>query len=241
VARTCEEDGEAAGYDRFVGTALYDGVADWYDQHFPPSAAVTDAVRRLAGPGPGNALDLGCGTGFHLRTLAELGWSVTGVDLSEDQLRIARDRAGEVAEIVPADATQLPFADGSFELVLSAFTHTDLDDFAGAIREASRVLATRGRLVYLGPHPCFVGPHSAFIEGKGVPELHPGYQTTGRYEADGERVSPHGIRARVGAVHLPLGTLLQAVTAAGLRIDAFEEPVLAEREYPHWLALRAVR
>jgi SAM-dependent methyltransferase len=232
---------EGAGYDRFVATSLYDGVADWYDQHFRPSAAVTETVRRLVGPGPGAALDLGCGTGFHLLTLAELGWTVTGVDVSEDQLRLARDRAGEVAEIVQADATALPFADGSFELVLSAFTHTDLGDFAAAIREAARVLAADGRLVYLGPHPCFVGPHSAFIEGKGVPELHPGYQTAGRYEADGERVSPHGIRARVGGVHLPLGTLLQAFLDAGLQIDAFEEPVLPEREYPHWLALRATR
>jgi len=82
------------GYDRLVATAHYDGVADWYDQHFQPSPQVVDTVQRLAGPGPGNALDLGCGTGFHLRTLAELGWSVTGVDVSEDQLRVARERAG---------------------------------------------------------------------------------------------------------------------------------------------------
>lgn len=224
-----------------MATAHYDGVADWYDQHFQPSPQVVDTVQRLAGPGPGNALDLGCGTGFHLRTLAELGWSVTGVDVSEDQLRVARERAGEVADLVQADAANLPFPDGSLELVLSAFTHTDLDDFAGTIREAARVLAPTGRLVYLGPHPCFVGPHSAFIEAKGVPELHPGYRTAGRYEADGERVSPHGIRARVGAVHLPLGTLLQAFLDGGLRIDAFEEPVLPDREYPYWLALRAVR
>jgi SAM-dependent methyltransferase len=241
IHRRGAEDGRGPGYDRNVAIALYDGVADWYDRNFAPSPEVTEAVRRLTGPGPGRALDVGCGTGFHLRTLVELGWSVTGIDLSDDQLRLARERAGEVAEIVHGDATVLPFPDGSFDVVLSAFTHTDLADFSGTIREAARVLAPDGRLVYLGPHPCFVGPHSAFIEGKGVPELHPGYQETGRYEADGERISPHGIRARVGAVHLPLGDLLQAFLAAGLRIDAFEEPVLPDREYPHWLALRAAR
>ncbi len=224
-----------------MATALYDGVADWYDENLAPTREVTDAVRRLAGRGAGRALDLGCGTGFHLPTLAELGWTVTGVDVSADQLRLARDRAGGVAELVQGDAADLPFADASFELVLSAFTHTDFADFAGTIREAGRVLATHGRVVYLGPHPCFVGPHSAFLEGKGVPTLHPGYRETGRYEADGERISPHGIRARVGAVHLPLGELLQAFLDAGLRIDAFEEPLLPGREYPHWLALRAAR
>jgi SAM-dependent methyltransferase len=224
-----------------VGTALYDGVAEWYDEHFRPSPEVTETVRRLSGPGRGKALDLGCGTGFHLPTLTELGWQVTGVDLSEDQLRVARQRAGGGVELVQADGTRLPFADGAFDLVLSTFTHTDLDDFGGAIREAARVLAPAGHVVYLGPHPCFVGPHSAFVAGMGVPTLYPGYQTAGRYEGDAERITPDGIRARVGAVHLPLGRLLQAFPDAGLRIDAFEEPVLADREYPHWLALRAVR
>jgi SAM-dependent methyltransferase len=229
------------GYDRLVATALYDGVADWYDRNFAPTSAVTDAVRRLAGEGHGRALDLGCGTGFHLTTLAELGWTVTGIDVSADHLRLARERAGDGARLVQGDGADLPFPDAGFDLVLSAFTHTDLADFAVTIREAARVLAPAGRVVYLGPHPCFVGPHSGFIEGKGVPTLYPGYRTTGRYEADRERVSPHGIRARVGAVHLPLGELLETFLAAGLRIDAFEEPTLPDREYPHWFALRASR
>jgi SAM-dependent methyltransferase len=229
------------GYDRLVATAHYDGVADWYDENFPPSPQVTDTVRRLAGRGPGRALDLGCGTGFHLPTLVELGWTVAGVDVSEDQLRVARKRVGETVDLVHGDGTELPFDDGSFDLVLSAFTHTDVDGFATMIGEAARTLAPRGRIVYLGPHPCFVGPHSTFVEGRGVPTLHPGYADTGRYEPTSGRFSPTGIRARVGAVHLPLGELLQAFLGAGLHIDAFEEPVPVDREYPHWLALRAMR
>lgn len=220
--------------------AHYDGVAAWYDEHFAPRPEVVDAVERLAGLGPGRCLDLGCGTGFHLATLHDLGWTVTGIDLSDDQLRIARDRADEFAEIVQGNAADLPFDDGAFSLVLSAFTHTDFEDFPAVVREATRVLAPHGRLVYIGPHPCFVGPHSRFIEGKGVPELHPGYEHTGRY-TEGAGCSPTGIRAKVGAIHLRLGDLLQCFLDAGLRIDAFEEPSLPDREYPHWIALRAVR
>jgi SAM-dependent methyltransferase len=152
---------------------------------------------------------------------------VTGVDLSEDQLRIARDRAGEGAELVRADAADLPFDD-------------DVGDFAAVLGEAVRVLRPRGRLVYLGPHPCFVGPHSRFVEAKGLPTLHPGYRETGRY-TDAPGISPTGLRGKVGAVHLPRGDLLQTFLRAGLRIDEFEEPICAGREYPHWLALRASR
>jgi SAM-dependent methyltransferase len=165
---------------------------------------------------------------------------VTGIDVSEDQLRIARERAGEAVELLQGDAADLPFEDGSFDLVLSTFTHTDVDDFDAVVAEAARVLAPEGRLVYVGPHPCFVGPHSRFVRAMGIPELHPGYGERGRYtEAVG--ISPTGLRAKVGAVHLPLGDLLQTFLRAGLRIDAFEEPICAPREYPHWLALRAAR
>ena len=220
--------------------AHYDGVAAWYDEHLRPGPELLTTVRRLAGRGPGRSLDLGCGTGVHVETLHELGWTVTGVDLSDDQLRIARKRAGDRAELLQADAADLPFADSSFDLVLSSFTHTDVEDFGAVMDEAVRVLAPEGRLVYLGPHPCFVGPHSRFVEAKGVPELHSGYGATGRY-TDGVGISPTGLRAKVGAVHLPLGDLLQTFLRAGLRIDAFEEPICAGREYPHWLALRASR
>ena len=219
-------------------TAHYDGVAAWYDEHLAPGPEVVETVRRLAGPGPGAFLDLGCGTGFHIPTLLDLGLTVTGVDISEDQLQIAHGRAGGRAVLVQADASDLPFGDSSFDLVLSAFTHTDVDDFAAVAGEAVRVLRPGGRLVYLGPHPCFVGPHSQFVEARGVPGLHPGYGAPGRY-TDGPGISPTGLRAKVGAVHLPLGDLLQTFLHAGLRIEAFEEPICAGREYPHWLALRA--
>src|SRR5439155_481940 len=47
---------------------------------------------RAARSGEGRLLDLGCGGGAQIPLLQELGWIVTGVDVSEDQLRIARGR-----------------------------------------------------------------------------------------------------------------------------------------------------
>ena len=63
---------------------------------------------------------------------------------------------------------------------------------------------------------------------------------TRRY-ADGPGISPEGLRARVGAVHLPLGALLQPLLDAGLVLERIEEPLDPGREYPFRLALRALR
>jgi SAM-dependent methyltransferase len=217
------------------GVARYDGFAEYYDEHLRAfTLAWTDVVRRLLGPGPGRCLDLGCGTGFHLATLLELGWTPTGIDVSTDQLRLAEGRHENV-ELIQADATSLPFADGSFDAVVSIFTHTDMDDYPGAVREGTRVLASRGRFVHLGLHPCFVGPFSLNPEADSVPVLFPGYRDSG-WTDHGPGLGP-GLRRLVGTRHLPLADLLQAFADAGLVLTGFEEP--GDADYPHILAVVA--
>lgn len=213
----------------------YDGVADWYEHHFGDARLLIDfeeMLARLLGTGDGDLLDVGCGTGRFAQALTKLGWTVTGIDVSEDMLRIARERG---LDVVCADATALPFADTSFDAVISMWTHTDVDDFEAAVREVARVLVPGEPFVYMGAHPCFVGPHSAFVATQGVPTLHPGYREAARY-IDAPGVTPDGLRAKVGATHLPLGRLLQTFCDAGFRIEHFEES--QEREYPYMVALR---
>jgi SAM-dependent methyltransferase len=215
----------------------YDGLAGWYDENLAAfTLAASDVVDRLLGSGSGRCLDLCCGTGLHLPALLALGWKVTGVDISADQLRLARERVGEGAELIRADATALSFPDGHFDAVISMFSHTDVDDFPALVREGARVLRFGGAFVYVGLHPCFVGPHSRFVAAKGVPALHPGYREARRYtEAPG--ISPDGLRAKVGAVHLPLGNLVQAFLGASLSLEVFEEH--GDGEYPARIAIRA--
>jgi SAM-dependent methyltransferase len=217
--------------------ARYDGLADWYDTEFQPApleSETWETLLQLLDDPPATLLDVGCGTGSYAAGLAERGWDVTGVDVSEDMLRRARERG---VRAVHADGTALPFEDASFDAAVSIFTHTDVDDFAGLVKEVVRVLRPGAPFVYIGVHPCFVGPHSVYDFDRRAPELHSGwYRLTGRYDEAPGIWRGAGVRIRVGASHLPLGLFLQTFIDAGLRLERVEEP--AEREYSFGLGFR---
>ena len=104
--------------------------------------------------GPGRrALELGCGTGVFLERVARSGAEIRGIDLSEDLLAKARTRVGHLPNVVidNGNAEQLPYPDGSFDVVYgsSILHHLDLDH---ALREAHRVLRSGGRCVFAEPN-----------------------------------------------------------------------------------------
>lgn len=97
--------------------------------------------------GDGRVLDLGCGTGLLVEYLAESGSEIchiVGLDLSQDMLRHAAARG---IATVQGDASALPFADGSFDVVF-AFTVLELEPAAKptlrALTEVGRVLGRSG-------------------------------------------------------------------------------------------------
>jgi SAM-dependent methyltransferase len=204
----------------------YDGNAEWYDQVFAGYGDLTNPVSnasvlvRVLGPGVETCLDVACGGGLHHEAIRSTGRAVIGIDLSRDQLRVARRRG--YATLVEADATALPFADHSFPLVVCTYLHTDIDDMAPVFGEIRRVLCQGGKLVYLGVHPCFWGH---FIEN---PEgdnriVHPGYLKTGWLACPYLR-NPEGLRARVGARHVTVSELLNSLIGAGLSLTGLDEP-----------------
>jgi SAM-dependent methyltransferase len=92
-------------------------------------------------PRPGRALDIGAAGGGNCRVLQARGWSAVAADFSEEATRIARERG---LEAVQADARDLPFPDGDFDLVvaLDVLEHIEEDDLAAA--EIRRVLRPGG-------------------------------------------------------------------------------------------------
>jgi SAM-dependent methyltransferase len=207
-----------------MAPARYDGHADWYNESIAAySATATPLLLRLVGTGPGNCLDVGCGTGTHLAALAGAGWSVVGVDASADQLRVARHRPGSLrTALVQADAAGLPFTGGALDLVVSEFTHSDVDDFAVLAAETRRVLRPGGRFVYVGLHPCFTGPLAEQPRGDGARVVHPGYRKA-KWRSSGPGTVAGGLTTRVGFRHLPLADLLMSMLDAGPVLVHVEE------------------
>ena len=103
------------------------------------------------------ALDVGVGTGdlaFALLTASAPSTRVTGVDVSERMLALARHRAtnestGRRFEARSADAHALPFVDGSFDRVVAGFAVRNFGDLDAGLREMRRVLKPTGRAVIL--------------------------------------------------------------------------------------------
>ena len=125
----------------------YDGLAREYAQHRGTLPAVTEAL--LEGGSltrDSRVLELGCGTGNYIRAINDaVGCACWGIDRSEDMLGHARLRAGDVA-FARGDATQLDFADGSFDLVFSVDVIHHIDAKANFYKQAYRVLGPGGRL-----------------------------------------------------------------------------------------------
>lgn len=91
-------------------------------------------------------LDLGCGEGRYCRLLKEKGAVVTGIDPVSQFVEHARSLDSESIYVEGA-AESLPFADGSFDIVLSYLSFVDIADLKAAASEITRVLRENGTLV----------------------------------------------------------------------------------------------
>jgi ubiquinone/menaquinone biosynthesis C-methylase UbiE len=96
-------------------------------------------------------LDVGCGTGAQLTAYVEAGCIVSGVDTSPAMLAKAQDRFGSDADLRLADATELPYNDGEFDLVLASMFLHELDApiRSAVLSELDRVLAADGAAVII--------------------------------------------------------------------------------------------
>lgn len=102
-----------------------------------------------------SVVDVGAGDGKFARAFARRGARVTGVEIDEDKVVIAKQAAHEHVRILLGRGEDLPLDDGSSDLVCFMFSFHHVPDGLqeGAIAEAWRVLRPNGRLHVLEPRP----------------------------------------------------------------------------------------
>ena len=131
----------------------YNSVAHRYDSliRLPERVLFADGRQWAAGQARGDVLELAVGTGRNLPHYRP-GTSVTGIDLSEAMIDVARHQASTSAADVQlhvADAQGLPFADATFDTVVATLALCSIPDDRAAVSEAARVLRPGGTLVLL--------------------------------------------------------------------------------------------
>lgn len=134
---------------RFLDLGYYHRVSD------AVNVAIGDQLAGLPTGGPCHLLDAGCGEGFYLQRLkgaltqegglASRQITYHGVDVSKYAVRQATQRDRSMAWFV-ASINDLPFMDGSLDLVLSVFSPPNIGEFA-------RILKPGGSLVFASPGP----------------------------------------------------------------------------------------
>jgi SAM-dependent methyltransferase len=121
----------AASYDRFVARAERAGLAD--------------ARRELLVSVRGRVLEIGAGTGLNVEHYPE----DSDVTYTEPEPHMAKRLRARGVDVVEAGAEALPFADDSFDSVVSTLVFCTVTDVTASLREIRRVLAPGGRLLFL--------------------------------------------------------------------------------------------
>lgn len=111
-------------------------------------ASFIEKICRDLGNARPRILDVGCGTGANLEMLSGFG-EAEGVDVSPDALAFCRERGLE--NVRQGAAEQLPYEDGSFDLVTALDVVEHLDDDVAGLREMHRVLRPGGRAMLFVP------------------------------------------------------------------------------------------
>ena len=142
---------------RVDNASHFDTLADTYDVQIPEArrqALLTKktelmreiiAVHRVGNRG----LDVGCGQGWYVARMRELGFEVTGIDASAGQVQLAAEHVGEPGVIAVGSALQIPAADDSYDFVYSINVLHHLastEEQQAAFAELFRVLRPGGLL-----------------------------------------------------------------------------------------------
>jgi ubiquinone/menaquinone biosynthesis C-methylase UbiE len=138
----------------------FDAMADGYERNIAgrQSRTIYPQLVELASSWQAQSvLDVGCGPGRLLEMLRRPGVQLAGVDISELMIKRARECPGKDADLRVADSERLPWAAGSFDLLLCCLSFHHYPNPEVVLAEMNRVLRKGGHLIIADPSapwPC---------------------------------------------------------------------------------------
>ncbi len=98
-----------------------------------------------------NLLEVGCGNGAVSKHFAKVyPLTVTGTDVDSEQIKLAKESIDGIPNVrfLEADATNLPFEDNGFDIILSFQVMHHISNWLDALKETRRVLRPKGYFIY---------------------------------------------------------------------------------------------
>jgi SAM-dependent methyltransferase len=220
-------DAEAGDYYAEHGTFLGDADFVW-----GPEGWREDELRLLGDVEGRRVLEIGAGAGQCARWVAAAGAQVVATDLSSGMVRQGLDLNRKAPQrgvpFAQCDAVELPFADGSFDTVFTAYGAIPfVADTARLMREVARVLRPGGRFVFSTTHPFrWAFPDDPGARGLTLTQSY--FDRTPYVEADSDG------EATYVEHHRTVGDRIRELVAAGLVLVDLVEPEWPERNQQAW-------
>jgi len=240
------------------------GVAKWYDKHLTGedtyhAKVLLPNLLRLVAPHKGERiLDIACGQGYFTKAFAETGATLTGVDVSEELLAIAKERSPEIA-YKKSDAEDLSILeDRSFDKALIVLAMQNIARPERLASEVARVLDDGGVFHIVLNHPAFRIPKRSswdYDPKRGIE-----YRRVDAYLSESEEeIAMHpGMTDSPVTIsfHRPLQYYVKMLAKQGFVIDRLEEWIshrrsdsgprkeaenTARKEIPLFLYIRAMK
>lgn len=229
-------DAEAGDYYAEHGEFLGDTDLTWGPEGLRESSA------RLLGDLTGmRVLEIGCGAAQGSRWVAGQEADVVGTDVSAGMLDRARRINASVRDprqrvpLVQCDGADLPFADGSFDVVFTAYGVVPfVADSGRVMAEAARVLRPGGRFVFSTTHPIrWAMPDDPGEDGLRVTQSY--FDRTAYVEQDTSGAATYVEH------HRTIGDRVREIVAAGLRVVDLVEPEWPDANLETWAGWSQLR
>jgi 2-polyprenyl-3-methyl-5-hydroxy-6-metoxy-1,4-benzoquinol methylase len=195
---------------------------------------IDPVILRMIGRVEGlSALDAGCGNGYLSRLIAKKGACVTGVDISSEFIKMARQKEKEsplgIKYHLGSICNLHTYRDETFDIAVSNLALMDLPELDKAVQELQRVLKRGGKLVFSIMHPCFTSPpvhgwvRIPFDSNRKEDRI---YLKVDRYfDRTMEIWSLSKDQPPLYSFHRTLSEYVKTLLRHGLKITDFEEPV----------------